>query len=119
MGVIDTYLADLKARRGQPATLHKVTEGTQDPFGGCAPGTPVDHAVTVIVKHFSTEEMFAANAVIDPDDLRVFLINGEGVPEPEPMDTLTYDGAEYHIVRIVKRKRAAPVVAYDLQVRKS
>lgn len=119
MGMIDNYLAELNERRGQPATLRKVTEGTQDPFGGYVPGTPVDHAVTVIVTHYSTEEVFAAGGVIDPDDLHVFLVNADGVPEPEPMDSLTYNGAEYGIVRIVKRRRAAPVIAYDLQVRKS
>lgn len=114
MGMTDTATRLIK-RFGQDATLtieSNESDGSleDDPWADDA-GTTTNHAVTVAVTEYTTEER--ANSLISDSALRVFMTAGV---EPSTSDKLVIGGTEYRIERVGILGPDGTVICYELRV---
>ncbi|RNC93923.1 MAG: hypothetical protein ED558_13830 [Oricola sp.] len=116
MGLIDR-VSDFIAKHGQAATLIVPSEPVPDGYGGFEPGTPSEHAVTVVTTAYTSEEMALYGGLIARDDLRVYLAPDAFAPAPTTEDEIRIGGTEYRVIRVAPMAPDGEAIVFDMQVR--
>ena len=104
----------LLAKFGAAATLARNTPGAYDPATGAAPITTTTQSVTAVVLPYG-DKMVDGSNILSTD--RQAFISASATTEPRAGDVLTWDGADYSVVKVKTLAPGQVACIYECQVR--
>ncbi|WP_177228401.1 hypothetical protein [Roseovarius indicus] len=104
----------LIAKWGQAGTFVRPGEADETTYPP-TPGTPTNHAATVCVVDYTSEDRDGSN--IQANDLRAFVAVEDLDITPDNGDSLTVAGKTFSVVRVVPMAPDGVARFYDVQVR--